>query len=227
MSKNNEIEIMIEGYKDVIKEIHSIHKKSAQVIERTTKDFEKRAPSWVAQEVVKTYSISKKEVEKHHVGKVEKGITRVEGIKLNNIGILYKGSPLTITHFKMTPVKPPEFSGKKVRVHVPGVGFRTFRQRKKITVRATIFKGQKEIMRGDHAPTPIFIQSNPRKAGQYLPFQRTGKSVEDSGKDELVTIKGPSVPQMIVNEKVKPKMDERISIELGKRFDNHIKQIMK
>ncbi|MCM1040437.1 MAG: hypothetical protein NC434_14055 [Ruminococcus sp.] len=226
MSKRNEVEIMIENYSDIMKEIQGIKKKSAQVIERTTKDFEKRAPSWVAQEVVKTYNTSKKEVEKHHKGKVVSGTVKVEGVKLNNIGIVYKGNPLTITHFKMTPTKPPEFSNKRVALHLPGVGFRMVRQRKKIKVTATIFKGKKEIMRGDYS-TPIFIQQNPRKAGQYLPFQRTGKIVEDSEKDELKTIKGPGVPQMIGNEDVKPKIDARIGVELGKRLDNHLKQAFK
>ena len=54
--------VVIEGYEDVINQISSMKRDSAKVINRTIGDFKSRGPGWVSQEVVKEYNIKKKDV---------------------------------------------------------------------------------------------------------------------------------------------------------------------
>lgn len=227
---SNEMEIIINGYDNVLKEIQSMKSKSEKVVNRTIADFKSRGPGWVAQEVTKVYNIKKSDVNKDKKGVKKTGSIKAMGTRLDNLSLIYRGRPLTLTHFNMTPTKPPELSEKRVTIHIPGVGFRNVRQRKKVDVKATIYKGHKKVIKGEY-DTPIFIQENPQKAGQYLPFQRTGRKLKNTSKgtekDELVLIKKTSVEQMIENETVAENIHTRINEGLGKRLDHHLKQALK
>lgn len=225
---SNEMKVVIDGYDNVVKEIQGMKAKSEKVVNRTVADFKSRGPGWVAQEVTKVYNIKKQGVNEHKKGIINKGTVKVRGVKLDNVALVYRGRPLTLTHFNMTPTKPPELSEKRIKIYIPGTGFRNVRLRKKTTVEATIFKGKREVMTGDYG-TPIFIQENPQKAGQYLPFQRTGKKKEIKGveKDVLEVFKSVSVPQMIENDTVAENIHARINIKLGKRLEHHLKQALK
>lgn len=219
-------EMKIVIYDDVVKEIQSMKAKSEKVVSRTVSDFKSRGPGWVSQEVRKIYNISAHDInEDRKKGKKGRSFIKVQGTKIENATLVYNGRPLTITHFNMTPTTSPKLSDKRIPIHFPGVGFRMVRQRKKIKVKATIFKGDKKPITGNY-DTPIFIQENPKKAGQYLPFQRTGRKME-TGKDELVTIKRTSIEQMIENETVSKNIHARINKELGERLEHHLEQALK
>lgn len=225
-----EMKVIIDGYDNVISEIQSMKAKSEKIVNRTVSDFRSRGPGWVAQEVRKVYNINQGDINRDKKGAKKIGSVKVKGARLDNLSLIYQGRPLTLTHFNMTPAEPPELSTKRVTIHIPGVGFRNVRQRKKINVKATIYKGQKKRIESDY-DTPIFIQKNPQKAGQYLPFQRTGKKLKNKSKntekDELVVIKRTSIEQMIENEEVSAGIHTRINEGLGKRLEHHLKQAMK
>lgn len=228
---SNEMKIIIEGYDNVINEIQAMEAKSAKIVNRTVADFKSRGPGWAAQEVVKVYNIKKSDVNEHKKGIKNRGTIKVQGVKLDNLALIYRGRPLTFTHFGMTPKKPPKLTEKRVKIYIPGKGFRTVRQRAKVQVKATIYRGKQETVTGKYS-TPVFIQENPKQAGQYLPFQRTGKKTKDENgketeKDAFVSLRSASVPQMIENEKVAENIHMRCNEGLGKRLEHHLKQALK
>ena len=47
------------NFNQVYKELGQMQKAPEKVIKRTIADFKRRAPSWIAQEVVKEYNIKK------------------------------------------------------------------------------------------------------------------------------------------------------------------------
>lgn len=190
--------VVIEGYEDVMKQINSMHKDSAKVINRTIGDFKTRGPGWVSQEVVREYNIKKKDVNENKKGVKNAGKIRVGGVSLDNIEIIYQGRVLTPTHFDMKPTSRPD-NGKAY------------------TVTAQIKKsgGRKALSH------KAFLAESGGEGTKQIPFQRTG-----TARLPINPIKTVSVPQMITNETVEENIYKRISEELGKRLDHNLKRIL-
>ena len=83
-------------------------------------DIRKRAPGWIAAEVVQIYGIKKTDITSQTAGKV-----KVTGEKVYDAKIIYNGRMLTPTHFGMTPKAP---------------GANAY------TLKASIIKGQKKTL---------------------------------------------------------------------------------
>lgn len=190
--------IVIEGYEDVLKQIDSMQKDSAKVINRTIGDFKTRGPGWVSQEVVREYNIKKKDVNETKKGVKNAGKIRVGGVSLDNIEIQYQGRLLTPTHFAMKPTARP----------ANGIAYTVTAQIKK--------KGSRKAL--SHK---VFLAKSGGEGTKQIPFQRVG-----SARLPITTIKTVSVPQMITNETVEENIYKRISEELGKRLDHNLKRIL-
>lgn len=196
----NEMKVIIEGYDEVIKGIQDMQSKSEKVVNRTVADFKSRGPSWVAQEVTKEYSISKKDVNETKKG-VTKGRSqiRIKGAKLDDISIVYRGRVLTPTHFAMKPTMRPA-------------------RNRPYVVSAIIKKSKGRVKLGSN----VFLAPVSKNNTTQIPWQRRSDT-----RLPIDAIKTVSVPQMITNEGVEQNIHKRINTELGKRLEHHLKQAMK
>lgn len=196
----NEMKVLIDGCDNVIKEIQSMKTKSEKVVNRTVADFKSRGPGWVAQEVTKEYNIKKKDVNETKKGVIKgRSKIQIEGAKLDDLSLVYRGRLLTPTHFSMTPTMRPA----KNRPYV---------------VSAQIKKSNGRVVLG----SKVFLGKSGKEGSRQIPFQRVGKE-----KYPLESIKSVSVPQMITNETVSENIHTRINAELGKRLEHHMKQVLK
>ena len=103
-----------------LNEIKALEGKSEKVAKRLISDMKTRVPGWVAAEVAKVYNIKKSEIIPAKVGGSSKaaGSVRVQGESVETMQIVYRGRPLTPTHFGMTPKsmrKPTKKLSKKDR----------------------------------------------------------------------------------------------------------------
>ena len=196
----NEMKVIIEGYDEVIRGIQDMRFKSEKVVNRTVADFKSRGPSWVAQEVTKEYSISKKDVNETKKG-VTKGKSqiRIKGAKLDDISIVYRGRVLTPTHFAMKPTMRPT-------------------RNRPYVVSATIKKSKGRVNLGSN----VFLASASKNSTTQIPWQR-----RSDPRLPIDVIKTVSVPQMITNEGVAQNIHNRINTELGKRLEHHLKRAQK
>lgn len=190
--------IVIDGYEDVVNQINSMRRDSAKVINRTIGDFRTRGPGWVSQEVVKEYNIKKKEINSSKKGVTNAGKIRVGGVSLDNLEIHYQGRLLTPTHFSMKPTVRP----------ADGRAY---------TVTAQIKKGEGRKALSHKA----FLAKSGREGTVQIPFQRVGDA-----RLPIKAIKTVSIPQMITNETVSENIHKRISEELGKRLEHNLHRIL-
>lgn len=190
--------VIIDGYEDVVNQISTMNRDSAKVINRTISDFKSRGPGWVSQEVAKEYNIKKKDVNETKKGVKNAGKVRVQGVTLDNIEILYQGRLLTPTHFAMKPKTRPT-NGKAY------------------TVTAQIKKSEGRKALGSR----VFLGKSGREGTTQIPFQRIGTE-----RLPIKAIKTLSVPQMITNETVSENIHKRINEELAKRLDHNLKRIL-
>ena len=73
----------------------------------TMKDLKRRAPTKVAQAVVDVYAVKQGDVKPGKGGMGGGGKVRASGETIDEFALTYTGSPMTPTHFKMTPKAPP------------------------------------------------------------------------------------------------------------------------
>lgn len=192
------MQIVVQGYDDVLNGIKDMQKKSEKVVSRTIADFKSRGPGWVSQEVVKEYNIKKKDINEAKKGVKNAGTIKVQGNKIDDLSIVYQGRLLTPTHFGMTPTARPD--GKSY------------------TVQAKIKKSTGKKPLG----SKVFLAASGKAGTTQIPFQRKGEE-----RLPIVSVKTLSVPQMITNEEVSSAIHERINVELGKRLEHNLKQLMK
>lgn len=192
------LNINIEGYEDVVKQLNSMNKDSAKVINRTIGDIKSRGPGWISQEVTKEYNIKKKDVNGTKKVVKKAGSFRVSGEKLDNLVIIYQGRLLTPIHFSMTPTARP-------------VNGRAY------TVRVRIKKNGGRKVLGSN----VFLGKSGREGTVQIPFQRVGKR-----RLPIKAIKTLSVPQMITNEIVSENIHKRMNEEIAKRLDHNLKRIL-
>lgn len=191
-------QIIIKGYDDVIKELNSMESKSKKVIDRTVGDFRSRGPGWVSQEVVKDYNIKKKEINSALSKKKSAGTIKISGTRIDNMQLIYSGRALTPVHFGMRPTTRPKNKSYKVTAIV-----------KKSEGRKVLSK-------------KAFLANSGLEGSRQIPFQRTTDK-----RYPIEPIRTISVPQMISNESVMERINNKISQELEKRLKHHVDVILK
>lgn len=189
-------------------EIRELKEDGKKVVQRTVNDFKSRGSGWVASAVTGVYNIKKKEVLGAKTGAKPTGKIAVEtGGEIDSVTIVFEGRPLTPTHFGMKPKNRPrpkrDESGKVIK------------RARKYTVTQQVFKGQSKAI-----GSRVFLGSN-KGSGEVteIPFQRIG-----TGRTPIKSVKTASIPQMIMNERVAPVIQENIHSGLEKRLDHHIQR---
>lgn len=214
------LNVVVKNLSEVKAQSEDIKKKTEKAVKRTVSDFKTRAPAWISAAVVEEYGIKKSEVKDAISGKKKVGSINVGGITVDNVAIEYRGRPLTPTHFKMRPTKPPSKRVKDFQ-RVPGADVGEGGPVAMVKPPAP-YKITAEIKRGKRSQlnASAFLGSN-GGAGN-IPFQRTG-----TGRTPIKSIKTVSVPQMVTNEKVAEKITENINKNLGKRLQYHLERELK
>lgn len=207
------VSFQIRNLERLQRELESIDAKGKKAIKATVKDIKKRAPSWVAQEVTNIYNIKKSEIVPSKGGR-SAGSVKVEGEKITDITITYKGRLLTPVHFGMTPKAPPQ--GKKYKITM-----QVYKGKKKVIGRYlnTRTKG------GDYSEQSHNILMPTGGSGEgavpYIPFQRMSKDRNDV-KKFVVT----SVPQMVANPEISKAIVDRLNEESAKRLQHNVERFM-
>jgi hypothetical protein len=189
--------VSLPNYEKVIKTLDKMSTTdSEKVIKRCTSDAMTRAPAWVSASIAEVYSVKKADIKETLQGK-GKGNGKIK-VK----GKVVESVALIYKGRLLTPIH------FKMR---PGA-----RKDKPYRITQEIFKGQRKAL-----PPDAFLASSGKEGSKQIPFQREGK-----GRHPIRSIKTVSVPQMIGNEEVSEKIQQRIDEGLTKRLENHIKQMI-
>lgn len=204
---------------DIAKRLHKLENGGQVAIDRTVSDFTTRAPAWVSKAIREHYGVSAAAIKDAQTKpRRGKNSIKVSGVTVESATLVYKGRTLTPVHFKMSPKVAPD--GKQRRaIRIPGQTIAggspvaMVEPPKVYKVKATIIKGKRVNM-----PPGTFITT---ANNATIPFQRTSKK-----RYPIEPIRTVSVPQMI-DGRARETIEQKLSEELGKRFEHHIKQAMK
>lgn len=210
------ITMQVQSLQRLLDQVNQIDEQGRKAVKATVRDVKARAPSWIAQEVVKVYNIKKSEITP--AGSKPKkmaGSIRVSGETIESITITYEGRMLTPVHFGMSPKTPP--------------------QGKSYTLTMQVIKGQKKVIgRYLKTRTPggpysershnILMGTGSAKADgvSHIPFQRMSKSRTD-----LKKFTATSVPQMITSERTSENIMQRLQEETAKRLQHNLERALK
>lgn len=209
------------------KYIASYEGNAEKVINATLSDFRKRAPGWVAAEVVKEYNIKKNEIVHTKNTKRSAGRVGINSGTIDTAAIIYMGRPLTPLHFSVTPKQSRGFSKGKTLVNAENLEIAGGRNPvaayaripRSYSVTMQVKKGHKETLKGKY-DTPPFMAPVRKGSSTMIPFQRKPDS------NELVAFRSLSLPQMIENNEVSEGISKAISENLGKRLDHHVARFL-
>lgn len=211
------VRMAIKNYKVLQKKLDDKKKAPKKAMKRLVADVKKRAPGWVAAEVVKTYGIKKSEI----TGK-DKSVGRVSatGDDVKNVKIIYTGRPLTHTHFSMSP-KVPKEGAYTLKATILKGQRTTLGKVKKLTKKqraalAKNFRGE-GTQNSDHSPIMLMRASG----GHYLPFQRVSVNRKD-----IEAKKTLSLPQMVSSERTHDDIQNSLRVNVQKRMDHHMGKYM-
>lgn len=201
-----ELGIEMPDLQSVIGKAKKQEKDLQKAIDRTVNDCRTRGPALITKAVTAVYGIKSSEVSA--AGKAAKagaktvGEVKIHGVNVKNLHLTYRGRRLTPLHFSMTPKARP--AGKK-----------------RYTVKASIYKGQKKTLQGKaEYGTPVFLA--PQKQGIVLPFQRMGED-----RMPIYAIHTTSVPQMIENKDVSADIKQKMDDLFVKRLQHNIERLTK
>ena len=207
----------VKNYKALRKQIEDMKKAPRKVLKAWTSDAIKRAPGWVATEVTKVYGVKKGEITGKKIGSVN-----VQGGSIEQVKIIYKGRPLTHTHFSMSPKAPkPDRGPYTLKAMVINGERKDLGKVKKLTKkqRAAMAKNftRSGTQKSDHSPI-MLMRAN---GGQYLPFQR-----KSTNRRDIDVIKTVSLPQMVSSERTEQGIRTALNNGLQKRLDHHMRRYM-
>lgn len=214
----------VKDYKATKKALEKMKKAPATAVQRSLSDVRKRAPGWVASEIINVYNIKKSEVTG---GKI--GTTKIGGTSIDKITIKYRGRRLTPVHFGMYPTE-----AKKIKSGV-------------YTMKATFIKGNRKTLSKVKKPTkkqwenigrnfhhagtqnsprsPWMMKSTGAKSAdkvQFIPFQRRSQP----GKPQ-VAMRTLSLPQMVSSERTNENITSALQAGLDERFAHHMGRMWK
>ena len=207
----------IKNYKVLQKRMDDMKKAPRKVISALTSDAKKRAPGWVAAEVSKIYGVKKGEITGKKIGSVT-----VQGMSFDEVKIVYKGRPLTHTHFSMSPKSPkPDRGPYTLKATVINGERKTLGKVKKLTKkqRAAMSKNftRSGTQKSDQSPI-MLMRAN---GGHYLPFQR-----KSTNRKDIEAIKTVSLPQMVSSKRTDAAIRAALNVGLEKRLDHHMERYM-
>ena len=207
---------------------------SEKAVQRISSDMKTRVPPIVAKEVTQRYNIAQKRIKpdkgKPLAGSV--GRLSVRGKKLTDLKFIYSGRPIVPTPetFKLTPKTPPTKRAKQKK-RIPGerVNFRRSGKSHGVVgmvsppapykTTVTILKGQKKTL-----PANTFVaRGSASISATVLPFIRVRKENNPRAIRPAYTV---SLPQMVDNQNVKPKIEDKVMELLNKRAEHHLKNIL-
>lgn len=176
----------------------------------TMKELKRRAPVKVAQAVTEVYAIKQGDVKPGNGGMGGRGNVKVSGETIDELVLVYTGSPMTPTHFRQTPKAPPG-------------------NRRKYTIKATIKKGSKVTIGHWSKPgseggafarpadSPYFLAGG--NGGVTLPMQRKG--------DKLAKVfRTVSIPQMVGNDEVADNAIQSIGELADERLKHNLERFL-
>lgn len=206
----------IKNYKALRKRIEDMKKAPRKVLKSLTSDAKKRVPGWVATEVSKVYGVKKSEITGKKIGTVQ-----TWGDSFNQVRVIYRGRPLTHTHFGMSPKVPkPNRGSYTLKATVINGERKTLGKIKKLTKkqRAALTKNfsRSGTKKSDHSPIMLMPTGT-----TYIPFQRKSTNRKDVEAKKTV-----SLPQMVSSERTHDGIQTAINDGLGKRLDHHIQRYM-
>lgn len=215
------VTIGFEGYDKIKKELEKKKKASEKVLQRTMSDIRKRAPGWVAAEIVAVYGAKKAEITGGKLGSV-----KVDGSDPRTAKIIYKGRALTITHFGMTP-KAPGPNAYTLKAQIVKGKKATLGKVKKLTKKQRKALAKNFTRQGSKSSpkSPIMLMhtGNAQAGGtNYIPFQRVSQRRSD-----IKAIKTLSLPQMVSSVRTAPQISATLNENVEKRLKHHMDKLMK
>lgn len=214
-SKKKSMDIKIVNYDGVNKALQQASVLPEEAIKRVLSDVRRRAPQWIADEVVATYNIKKSEITPSKTGKKKAGGISVSAKALDAVSFEYRGRYLTPVHFGMTPKTPP--------------------RGKSYTLKAEVRKGQKKVIgryRNTRTKGGPFAQKshnvlmgtgNTQEGGvDWIPFQRVSKK-----RKNLHVWKSLSMPEMITDREVSARIESVLADNIQKRVEHQMQQAFK
>lgn len=223
---SNFCKIGIKNYKALTKRVDRMRKAPEKVQNGIVGEFKKRAPAWIANEVVKVYNIKKAEIKPSQGGKRAVGSVSVKGKTIGTVSLVYRGRLLTHTHFGMTPKAPPS-GGYTLKAQVLKGKKKTLGKVKKLTKKqrkqlAKNFRNEGE-RKSPKSPIMLMGTGSKKEGGtNFIPFQRVSPN-----RKNIEAIKTVSMPQMVSNKTVSEGISAEINKKIGKRLDHYMDRYMK
>lgn len=209
------IQIVCKDLQSNKRKLKALSKKGEKAIERTGKDYAKRAPAWIKKSVKQVYAVDE-------AGATSAGPSvKISGGGANiKVDVKYTGQRLTLKHFKFAPKSQAALTGKRMMAPGGAINFRsspgkvaTLRQPRNVKLKTTVIKGRTVT----HAPSAMFVISG---RGNNLPWQKLDG---DSTRGRVKMMHTVGMPQMVGN-KAKPIIEQKLQTETEKRFQNAIRQ---
>ena len=218
--KKGAFSVMCSDKDNIINRLQKLENGGKVAIARTIEDFHKRGHGWVSKGIREHYGVDAATI-KDAKQKTRRGHNsiKIAGVFVDGATLIYRGRTLTPIHFKMAPKNRPDTRQKNYG-RIPGqlIGSGSpvamVQPPKPYKVKATIIKGKRVNL-----PHGTFIAQG--NGNVSLPFQRTGE-----GRKPIEVVRTLSVPQMI-DGRAHDTIEQKISTELGKRFEHNIKQAIK
>lgn len=216
----------VENYKQIVGQLKGMRGKSETVIKRTLSDIRKRGPGWVADGIVQEYAVKKGEITGGKLGAV-----KVTGSTIDTIQLKFEGRVLTPVHFNMGPKMPKaNRGGYTLKMTVKKGQRKTVGEVKKLTKKQRANIGRNFTRQGTrNSPESPYMLSTTgnKKAGgvDFIPFQR--RIQPGKLKYALRTV---SLPQMVREGKdgpLHPQVKKNLDEKLEKRFEHHMKLLLK
>lgn len=211
----------VKDYKAAKKALKKMKKVPATAVQRSLSDVRKRAPGWVANEIVNVYGVSKSEVTGEKIG-----TTKVSGVSIDKITIKYRGRRLTPVHFHMSPTAPKS-GAYTLKASIIKGNRKTLSKIKKLTKkqRKNIGRNFRHEGTRNSPRSPWMLQTTGAKSADgvpYIPFQRR----KQPGKPQYA-MRTLSLPQMVSSERTNENIVNALQTNLDKRVSNHMKQLWK
>lgn len=204
------VEFRLRNIEELLEEIDEQNAAVGKAVSYTVKDIKSRAPGWIAEETASKYNIKKSDVNPSRTKNNPAVSISISGDTLESIALVYVGRNLTPIHFSMSP-KTPKKHKLKGKLVVPGPIYERY------AITYEVIKGSRWKARGKPDYEIPFLAPIRRGNNKYIIYQRLGKS-----RKKMYSVRTVSVPQMVGNNKVKSKIEERIMGAAEQRLRHHL-----
>ena len=212
-------------YTQTVKALEKMKTAPGKVVHATINDFKKRGPGWIATEVTQHYGIKKNDIKPTVKNSKSAGTIRAAGRTVSTVRIIYKGRVLTPVRFGMTPKTPR--ASYTLKAEITKGGKKTLGKVKKLTKKQRQNVGRNFTRQGkkssNKSPVMLMSTGNAQAGGtNFIPFQRVSRK-----RNDIKAIKTLSVPQMVSNPQVEKDIYNKLSKEIGKRFEHYTERYLK